>query len=124
MGQHTILVVDDEEQIRRMLREMLEREGFRVEEAPDGKFAAARYREAPSDLIITDLIMPEQEGLGLIVELRKDFPDLKIIAMSGGGRIRAEEYLPIASKLGAFRTLRKPFSRQDLLAVVREALAG
>ena len=85
--------------------------------------AAARlYREDPTDLIVTDLIMPHKEGLELITELRRDFPGVRIIAISGGGRLGPEEYLPIARKLGALHTLAKPFDRKDLLEAVEDVL--
>jgi DNA-binding NtrC family response regulator len=118
-----ILVVDDEEQILGMLRTMLEREGYEIETARDGKEAARSYRARPADLILTDLIMPEQEGLGLILELRREFPDVRVVVMSGGGKVSAEEYLPIARKLGAVEALQKPFSRSELIRAIRSALS-
>jgi len=80
-----ILLIDDDAPVRRTLRKMLERQGYEVEEAPDGKAGLTLYQENPADLIITDLIMPEMEGIETIMELRRRFPDVKIIAMSGGG---------------------------------------
>jgi CheY-like chemotaxis protein len=118
----SILVVDDEKQIRLMLRQMLEREGYRVMEAPDGKMALKLYREHPADLVITDIIMPEMEGIKTIMELKKTSPKVKIIALSGGGKNDPEQYLKFAKKLGADRTFMKPFDRQTLLKTVREVL--
>jgi CheY-like chemotaxis protein len=83
-----ILIIDDDNQFRAMLREMLERTGYEFLEASDGKEGLKLYRENP-----TDLIMPEKEGIETIIELRRDFPDVKIIAISGGGQIDAEQYL-------------------------------
>jgi DNA-binding NtrC family response regulator len=117
-----ILIIDDDVHILRMLRQTLERKGYEVIEASNGKEGIRLYREEPADLIITDLIMPEKEGIETIKELRRDFPQLKIIAISGGGRIGAEAYLPMAKKLGAMRTFIKPIAREELLEAVRELL--
>ncbi len=118
-----ILLVDDDDQLRGMLRKMLEGEGHEIVEAPDGKVAVKLYRERPLDLIITDLIMPEKEGLELITELKHDFPDVKIIAISGGGRIGPAEYLPIAKKFGASYTFEKPFNQEEILKAVQDILS-
>jgi DNA-binding response OmpR family regulator len=117
-----ILVIDDDNQIREMIRQMLTREGYEVVEAANGKQGAKVFREKPTDLVITDLIMPEKEGIETIVELRRDHPSLKIIAISGGGRTPPEIYLEDARLLGAHITLRKPFERQELLEAVRKLL--
>lgn len=117
-----ILIIDDDVHILRMLRQTLERKGYEVIEASNGKEGIRLYREEPADLIITDLIMPEKEGIETIKELRRDFPQLKIIAISGGGRIGPEVYLSMAKKLGAMRTFIKPIAREELLEAVRELL--
>jgi DNA-binding response OmpR family regulator len=117
-----ILIIDDEPQIRSMLRLMLERVGYEVAEAPDGIEGIRQYRENPADLIITDLIMPNKDGIGMIIDLKKEFPQVKIIAMSGGGVNRPEGYLDGAKKLGASRTLTKPIDRDEMLAAVKETL--
>jgi len=117
-----ILIIGDDVQTLNMLRQMLEREGYEVVEAPDGKEGLRRYRESPTDLIITDIIMPEKEGIETIMELRRDFPDVKIIAMSGGGRNNPKAYLDIAENLGAQYTFAKPVEREELLKAVRELL--
>jgi CheY-like chemotaxis protein len=117
-----VLVIDDEPQIRSMLRMMLERAGHEVEEAPDGIEGIRIYRNNPVDLIISDLIMPNKDGIGMIIELKKEFPDVKIIAMSGGGLNKPEGYLEGAKKLGAQRTLTKPIDRDELLRTVSDAL--
>ena len=117
-----ILIIDDDPQILDMLGQILEREGYDIVKASNGKEGIKLYRENPVDLIITDIIMPEKEGIETIFELRKDFPDLKIIAISGGGRIDPEEYLFVAQKLGVQRTFAKPIARAELLKAVRELL--
>jgi YesN/AraC family two-component response regulator len=117
-----ILIIDDETQIRSMLRLMLERVGYEIAEAPDGVEGIRQYRENPADLIITDLIMPNKDGIGMIIDLKKEFPKVKIIAMSGGGVNRPEGYLDGAKKLGATCTLTKPIDRDEMLKAVKETL--
>ena len=117
-----ILVIDDDAQVLAMLRKMLEHEGYAVTTAPDGKEGIKCYREDSIDLIITDLIMPEKEGIETIMELRHDFPDVKIIAISGGGRVNPVPYLDVSKKLGAQYTFAKPVERKELLEAVRDLL--
>jgi len=118
-----VLVVDDDEDVREMLRQMLERQGYEVTTAADGKQGLARYREDPADLIVLDIVMPEREGLETIMELRRDDPGVKIIAISGGGRIGPQSYIEVARALGAQRTFAKPLDRREFLAAVHD-LAG
>lgn len=118
-----ILVIDDETSVREFLCAMLTQEGYEVVEAADGKVGMRLFRERPSDLVITDLIMPEKEGIETIMELRRDFPDVKIIAISGGGIIHAEDYLSMAKGVGAHRIFQKPFGVAEMLNGVRELLA-
>ena len=117
-----ILIIDDEPQIRSMLTLMLERDGYEVVEAPDGVEGIKVYRQNPADLIITDLIMPNKDGIGMIIDLKKEFPDVKIIAMSGGGLNKPDGYLKGAKKLGASCTLTKPIDREEMLRAVRDIL--
>ncbi|MBM4131886.1 response regulator [bacterium] len=115
-----ILVVDDEEQIRRILRMTLERAGHEVDTAADGNAAVATYDPARHDLVITDIVMPEKEGIETIQELHQVNADVKIIAISGGGRISPEEYLDWARRFGVHRTFTKPIDRDELLATIAE----
>ncbi len=113
-----ILIIDDETQIRLMLRKLLESEGYTVTEASDGKEGMKRYHENPANLIITDLIMPEKEGIETIMELKKKHPDIKIIAMSGGGKNLSGGYLQLAKKMGAMKTFEKPIRKEALLEAI------
>ncbi len=117
-----ILVIDDESSIRRLLRIMLEQNDYEVEEAADGDEGLKKIRSNPPDLIITDLIMPDKEGIETIMELRRNHPALKIIAMSGGGVIGAREYLKMAKSVGAHHTFEKPFQMNELLKSVKDLL--
>jgi CheY-like chemotaxis protein len=117
-----ILLVDDEEQLRSILRIVLESAGHEVEEAGNGKEAVESYRSRPADLLVTDIIMPEKEGIETIIQLRESYPKVKIIAMSGGGRTGDQNYLKLAKKLGANHVLAKPFSNSEFLAAVNLVL--
>jgi CheY-like chemotaxis protein len=117
-----ILVIDDDEQVLDMLYESLTREGYDVLRASNGEQGLRLYREGPVDLIITDLIMPEKEGIETIIELRQDFPDVKIIAISGGGRTGTKDYLHMAKIFGVQRTFTKPVAREQLLDSIRELI--
>ena len=117
-----ILIIDDEPQIRSLLKLMLERDGYEVAEAPDGIEGIRIYRQNPADLIITDLIMPNKDGIGVIIDLKKEFPNVKIIALSGGGLNKPEGYLKGAKKLGAACTLTKPIDRGEMLRAIKDVL--
>jgi CheY-like chemotaxis protein len=119
-----ILVIDDSKFMRVLVRGFLEGAGYEVEEASDGGEGIGVYREKSIDLIITDLIMPNKEGIETIGELRAEFPEIKIIAMSGGGSVEAESYLQMAKMLGANHTLTKPFEEEALLEAVRRLLGN
>jgi CheY-like chemotaxis protein len=121
---HTsILIIDDDDQFRRMLREMLEAAGYQdISEAADGQKGLARYLERPTDLVITDMVMPEKLGIDTIVEIHKNYPNTKIIAISGGSSFGPDIELDMAAKLGV-RTFEKPFERQEFLKAIRELLA-
>lgn len=117
-----ILVIDDEELMRFTLKQTLQKAGHEVVEAVNGNDGIAVFKQSPVDLIITDIIMPQKEGIETIVELRRDYPDVKIIAISGGGRTGTTNYLKLAQRFGARQVLRKPFGRQELLEAVQETL--
>ena len=117
-----ILIIDDEDQSRDMLSQVLSRAGYDVSTACDGNEGIELFRAVVADLIITDILMPGKEGLETIMELRRDFPEVKIVAMSGGGRTGNLNFLDIAERLGAQRTLQKPFHLQEVLQVVQEVL--
>ncbi len=117
-----ILIIEDNKQVRSMLRKLLEQEGFTVTEASDGEEGIRRYNENQADLIITDIVMPNKEGLETILELKKQYRDVKIIAISGGGAIHANNYLQLATYFGAIRTFEKPVGRRELLAAVKELI--
>jgi CheY-like chemotaxis protein len=119
----SILVVDDEDQVRRLICETLERAGYHVTKARDGKEALHQYRLAPADLVIMDLLMPDQDGLETTVALQREFPDVKIIVISGGSdMIGILNCLDVAKMLGAHRTLQKPFEMKTLLEAVQAEL--
>lgn len=117
-----ILIIDDESSIRKLLNKLLSAEGYEILEAHNGNQGIELYKNHYPDLIITDLIMPDKEGLETIKELRKLSPDVKIIAISGGGIANPEMYLDLALKFGAVRTLRKPIDNKILLSAVKETL--
>ncbi len=118
-----ILIIEDEESIRKLFRTILEREGYEVDIAADGEIGLRMQRANPADLIITDMFMPEKEGIETIMDLKRENPGIKIIAISGGGAQGNLDYLSIARNLGAAKTLAKPIPRLDLIAAVEEVLA-
>ena len=122
MNKKTILVLDDNEDIRRLLNLMLSVEGYNVVEASETDQALTNIRDTNIDLIITDLIMPDKDGLEVIKELRRGFPKIKIIAISAGGRIGPSTYLDMAGKLGADRVFNKPFNQQEIVEAVKELI--
>lgn len=119
-----ILVIDDDPVVRGMLVEMLRREGYEVDEADDGRAGMRKFREVPATLVITDVVMPEQEGLETLMQLRHASKTVKVIAISGGGRVGPDAYLNSARTLGADAILAKPFGREELLELVTKVLAG
>ena len=122
----TILLVDDDDGVRSILHKTLVGAGYEVEDAVNGDLALAAYRRQPRDLVITDLVMPEKDGLETIMALRRINPAMKIIAISGGGRSLGlgQLYLDAAQSIGAGRILAKPFTSKALLTAVSEVLAG
>jgi CheY-like chemotaxis protein len=118
-----ILVIDDNPEVLRALHKVLSAEGHAVADAPGSDEGIALHRADPFDLILTDIVMPGREGISTIIALRNEYPNLKIIAMSGGGDFEPYGYLDIARRVGADRTLPKPFSREELIEAVNDALA-
>jgi DNA-binding response OmpR family regulator len=117
-----ILIVEDEKDIREMLKIFLIRRKYTVMEASSGKEAIIHFKPSIIDLVITDLIMPEEDGLKVIMKLRELKPSIKIIAISGGGKAGPGSYLNLAKALGAHAVYSKPFSIKKLLAKIEELL--
>lgn len=117
-----ILLVDDDNGILKMGQMILQRAGHAVTTATNGNEALQRAAESQFDLVITDLIMPDKEGIEVIMALRKRMPGLKVIAMSGGGRLNLDDNLAMARTLGAAHTLAKPFTGQELLTAIEAVL--
>ena len=118
-----ILIIDDDNQFRVMLRIMLENAGHKdIVEAENGHIGMKLIRKDHFDLVITDIIMPDKDGIETIMETKKEFPAIKIIALSGGGKIGPDSYLVMAGHLGADKTLVKPFQQSELIDAVRELI--
>lgn len=118
-----VLVIDDDPTSRHLVKAILEREGYTLFCASGGDEGLRLFREHPIDVVITDILMPGTDGLAVIRELLSVAPDIKIIALSGGGMIlTAEISLQVARKMGAFASMTKPFSRAELLAAVHRVL--
>ncbi len=116
-----ILVIDDTAEVREMISKMLSGEGYDVLEAANGKEGMQIISSEPEiDLVITDLIMPEKEGIETIREIKQDYSHIRILAISGGGKIDSQNYLAIAKGMGADLTLSKPFIKQDLIDAVKK----
>ncbi len=121
--QLNILFVDDDHALAASFAELLGEQGHQATVAGNGVQAIEQLRQASFDLVITDILMPDKEGIELIMEIMKDFPGLPIIAISGGGRIGADNYLDMAVKLGCHAGLRKPFTSEQLFAAINAAMA-
>ncbi|HHN73913.1 MAG TPA: response regulator [Acidobacteria bacterium] len=118
-----ILLIEDDERTRRMLREMTERAGYEVVDVANGELGLRAQRGSGFDLVITDILMPDKEGIETIMELRRDYPDLPVIAISGGGSAGGLDYLTVARSLGARYTFAKPVDRQELLGAIASVFA-
>jgi len=119
-----ILIIDDHYAMRQTLREILEGEGHEILEAPDGEAGIESQRRTHADLVITDIFMPRKEGMTTIRELSREFPNLPIIAMSGGNQelTAPEGFIELARRFGARGTLAKPFQIAELLREVEAVL--
>lgn len=118
----TILIVDDNRDIRDFMQIALEAAGYRVHTAMEGAQALAMQREDPADLLITDIFMPGREGMETIASFQAEFPGTRIIAMSAGGSSGKLDALSAAALIGVDATVRKPFTADQLLEIVRAAL--
>lgn len=114
----SVLIIDDDASIRRVLRTVLERGGHRVDEAVNGAEGMQRYRTAPADLVITDVFMPDQDGIETIQQLREEFPAARILAISGGSLGGTSGTLTDALLLGADATLAKPFTIEQFTRTI------
>jgi len=117
-----ILIIDDEELTLRFLEKVLMEEGYIVYLALNGEIGLRLFREKPTDLVITDIVMPVKDGLKTILELRQINESVPVIAISGGGAIAKERYLAVAGYLDNVRAMAKPFKKSEILKVVRELL--
>ena len=117
-----ILVVEDDDLVRSMLTQMMQEAGYEVETASDGDSCLRSFRERRADLVIMDIVMPEKDGWEAIVELGRDFPDAKVIAISGGARTGPYGYLALAQRFGAQRVFAKPVRKGELLKAVSDLL--
>ena len=120
----TILIIDDDELMRGFLRELFTREGFEVREAVHGAAGIQSFQDDATDVVITDLYMPEADGIEVLREIRKESQEVKIVAISGGttggGRT---DILQVMQDLGVDKTLQKPFKPEEMVAAVKELLA-
>lgn len=119
-----ILIIDDDDTLRTVMRKILERRGHAVRDAADGAVGLSLLWSARPDVLVTDLYMPEKEGIETIVEVREAYPDLPILAVSGGGTVGADGSLGDAEALGADASLAKPFTVEAFADAVERLLAG
>ena len=117
-----ILIIDDDKPTRAALRAILEPAGYDVLEAPNGEVGVRLYREEPFDLVTTNIVMPEKDGLETIRELKNAFPEIKIIVISGYDRTGRQGYLTLAKEYGALQSFQKPLDLHELLDAVDELL--
>ena len=117
-----ILIIDDEKYILDYLEDLLEDEGFEIITAANGKEAIELYKKMAFDVVITDLLMPEKDGEETIIELRKIDPEVKIIVITGGGNISAEDHIQLIESLNVDHAFLKPLNQDKLLSVVKELL--
>ncbi len=117
-----VMVVDDEASVRTALRRILERMGHEASEAENGRVALELYREDPCDAILMDLYMPELDGVEMMIRLKSDYPDVKVVAVSGGGWKSKDSALGEMTDLGAVETIAKPFTVEEVVEVVARVL--
>lgn len=114
-----ILIADDDDDLRSVLARRLTRAGYEVLEAADGRRCLDVLQTTPVDLVILDIFMPELDGIAVIARASRDFAHVPILAISGGGTVARDQTLEIARRLGATRTLSKPFEQEELVSAVR-----
>jgi DNA-binding response OmpR family regulator len=129
---HSVLIIEDDPEVGASLKRVLEIAGYQARVARSGSDGVAEFRRAPTDIIITDIIMPKKNGVEVIAEVRREFPKVPIIAISGGGNfgaagfkptaITTSAYLMASTKAGANAVLPKPFETRELLAAIKQAL--
>src|SRR5580693_4145679 len=119
-----ILVIDDDERMRRLIEKTLTADGYQVLLAADGEAGMRHFRKEKPEIVITDIIMPRQEGLGTIMLMRRERPEAKVIAVSGGGRVGNFDVLDAATNLGADDVISKPFRPEELLSRVHRVAAA
>ena len=124
MEPRSILIVDDEASITQLVGRALRKKGYEVPTAGNGHEATRLVGHQRFALVMTDLLMPDMDGIQVITELRKTHPEIRLIAMSGGGHITQDQYLKIAKGLGAHALLEKPFTIEQLYSVVETTLGG
>ena len=115
-----ILIIDDTDEMLAMLQKVLRRSGHEVLAANNGEAGLRCLQQQPIDLVVTDIFMPEKDGIEIIRNLRRHHPQVKVIAISGGGEVSPQSYLTIAEKLGAARTFYKPFNVKEFLQAVHK----
>src|SRR4029077_3024128 len=118
----TVLVIDDDPALLHSLTTVFEAHGIAIATARDGMAGIAAFRRLAPAVVLTDILMPEQDGIGTIMAMHRERPDAKIIAMSGGGRVGKSDFLDIAKRLGADMVIHKPFDVDELVAAVRRYL--
>lgn len=121
MTKRKILVIDDEADICEMTKLLLERAGHEVACTTDSRLAMRLMDEQPFEAVITDMLMPDKDGLEVMADVRRNHPEVRIIASSGGGRVSSNSYLHIAQKSGAHALLAKPFTYPELVACIEAA---
>jgi DNA-binding NtrC family response regulator len=124
MTSYSILVADDEPDLRELVKITLEAAGHRVVTVADGRKASAALQQQKFDLVITDVLMPDRDGIELIREIRAKYSGLRVIVMTAGGQISRGDYLMVARHLGAHLSLPKPFSARQMAEAVTEVMTG
>ena len=119
-----VLIIDDDVAILHSLTVLLQTNDIPIAIARDGLEGLALFRKLSPKVVLTDILMPEQDGIGVIMAMRRERPDVKIIAMSGGGRIGKSDFLTVAKKLGADAVIAKPFDVDELIGLIRRCIGG